>query len=29
LLRARVMGESEPIEYVKTLLRGDRFRFKV
>ncbi len=29
LLRARVMGECEPIEYVKTLLRGDRFRFKV
>jgi GntR family transcriptional regulator len=29
LLRARVMGESEPIEYVKTLLRGDRFRFRV
>jgi GntR family transcriptional regulator len=29
LLRARVMGESEPIEYVKTLMRGDRFRFKV
>jgi GntR family transcriptional regulator len=29
LLRARVIGESEPIEYVKTLLRGDRFRFKV
>lgn len=29
LLRARVMGKSEPIEYVKSLLRGDRFRFKV
>lgn len=29
LLRARVMGESEPIEYVKILLRGDRFRFKI
>jgi GntR family transcriptional regulator len=29
LLRARVMNDSEPIEYVKILLRGDRFRFKI
>lgn len=29
LLRAQVLGEHIPIEYVKTLLRGDRFRFRI
>ncbi len=29
LLRARVMSATQPLEYVKILLRGDRFRFKI
>lgn len=28
LLRAQVNAETVPVEYVKTLLRGDRFRFR-
>ncbi|MFZ5823929.1 MAG: GntR family transcriptional regulator [Bacillota bacterium] len=29
LLRATVLGDSDPIEYVKTLMRGDRIRFQI
>ncbi|WP_119071097.1 GntR family transcriptional regulator [Aggregatilinea lenta] len=29
LVRAQVHGEEKPIEYVKILLRGDRFRFRI
>lgn len=29
LLRAQVLGEQIPIEYVKILLRADRFRFRI